>query len=384
MNVRQEIPDLTVCRAFLAAWVFTYHVDLYLNFSAWLGPCAEIVRHGYLGVDGFFILSGLILARVHPELSRRGMHPKLDSEFFGTPQPFHPRVWKFWGKRLARIYPLHFVTIILFAAVFGAGLAADVIPRDPSRFSIPALLENLALVQGWGFSSHGAWNYPSWSVSAEWAGYLLFPITWYIISFLEPVASASIVVGCMAVLGGITLAHQHNLNLAFGGGLLRFFPEFLIGLGTAKAVPRYADMLPTRYFAALAVGVLFIFASAGFDVLTVAGLWLLLFSLTAHADAERPTLIGNIRVLRWLGLLSYAFYMSFALAELLLSQIFRREGWTPASHSLVFATGMLTVTFFVAVILHVTVEVPCRRAADRWLERPASPKTPIRSKQQLS
>ena len=143
-------------------------------------------------------------------------------------------------------------------------------------------------------------------------------------------------------------------------------------------------MLPTRYFAALAVGVLFIFASAGFDVLTVAGLWLLLFSLTAHADAERPTLIGNIRVLRWLGLLSYAFYMSFALAELLLSQIFRREGWTPASHSLVFATGMLTVTFFVAVILHVTVEVPCRRAADRWLERPASPKTPIRSKQQLS
>ncbi len=384
MNVRQEIPDLTVCRAVLAAWVFTYHVDLYLNFSAWLGPCAEIIRHGYLGVDGFFILSGLILARVHPELSRRGMYPKLDRDEFGRLQPFHPRVWKFWGKRLARIYPLHFVTIILFAAVFGAGLAAGVIPRDPSRFSTPALLENLTLIQGWGFSSNGAWNYPSWSVSAEWAGYLIFPISWYIISYLEPVVSAAIITCALALLGFIEVRHLHNLNLAFAGGLLRFFPEFLIGMATARLVPKFADALPSGIFAIIALGVIFIFASAGIDVLTIMGLWLLLFSLTMQADAERPALIGHLRVLRWLGLLSYAFYMSFALAELLLSQIFRHQGWAPASHSLVFATGMLTVTFAVAAVLHVTVEVPCRRAADRWLDRPASPSTPIRSKQQLS
>ena len=57
MIMKQEITDLTIARAIFAAWVFIYHVDLYLNFSAWLGPFAGLIRHGYMGVDGFFILS---------------------------------------------------------------------------------------------------------------------------------------------------------------------------------------------------------------------------------------------------------------------------------------------------------------------------------------
>ncbi|GLR66169.1 acyltransferase [Acidocella aquatica] len=380
MNLKQEISDLTVGRALLAAWVFTYHVDLYLNFSAWLGPCAGIVRHGYLGVDGFFILSGLILARVHPELSRAGIHPQLSWESFGTLQPFHPRAWHFWGKRLARIYPLHFVTILLFAAIFGVGIAFGVTPRDPARFSFPAFLENIFLLQGWGFSSHGAWNYPSWSVSAEWAGYLLFPVLWYIISYLDPVVSVAFILSSLTALGLIDVEYMHTLNLAFGSGLMRFFPEFLAGIAAARIVPNYADFLPARVLAVLAVALILIFTSLGSDVLTVAALWLLLFSLTMQADAERPPLIGHIQWLRWLGLLSYAFYMSFALAELLLAQFFRHQGWTPASHSLFFAAGMLAITFAVAVVLHSTVEVPCRRAADRWLDTPTSPLLPIRSK----
>jgi peptidoglycan/LPS O-acetylase OafA/YrhL len=373
MNIRQEISDLTICRAVLAAWIFAYHLDGFIGFSAWLGPFSGLVRHGYLGVDGFFILSGLILARVHPELSRMGVHPRLHWEKFGTLQPFHPRAWRFWGKRLARIYPLHLVTVILFAALFGLGTASGLAPHDASRFSLPAFLENAFLLQGWGFSGHGAWNYPSWLISVEWAGYLLFPLLWYIISYLDHVVSIAFILCCLTALGLIDVEYQHTLNLVFGAGLARFFPEFLAGICAARIVPNYADFLPTRLFALIAVVLVFIFAAAGSDILTVAALWLLLFSLTMQADAERPPLVGHIRWLRWLGRLSYALYVSLALAELLLTQIFRYRDWTPASHSLLFAGGMLAVTAAIALVLHFSVELPCRRAADRWLDTPASP-----------
>ncbi|HQT46932.1 MAG: hypothetical protein B7X08_07315, partial [Acidocella sp. 20-63-7] len=114
MNPKQDITDLTVCRAFFVAWVFVYHVDLYLHFSAWLGPFAGLIRRGYLGVDGFFILSGLILARVHPEISAKVQWQGMSIK--ARPLSLTSTL-KFWGKRLARIYPVHFATLALFAII---------------------------------------------------------------------------------------------------------------------------------------------------------------------------------------------------------------------------------------------------------------------------
>lgn len=150
MNPKQELTDLTICRAVFALWVFTYHVDLYLNFSRFLGPAADLIRHGYLGVDGFFILSGLILARTHPELAGGGQR------FYAkrrTPQfqpPAGGLVWRFYGKRLARIYPVHLASIIVLAVLVCVGRLRGWEPHDPSRFDVSSLLQNLTLLQGWG------------------------------------------------------------------------------------------------------------------------------------------------------------------------------------------------------------------------------------------
>ena len=354
MDARTEITDLTVCRAFFAAWVFAYHVDLYLNFSAWLGPFAGLIRHGYLGVDGFFVLSGLILARVHPELSR------------STKGAF-----KFWGKRLARIYPVHLTTLLIFGVILLAGAAHGVAPRDPERFAVSAFLQNVFLVHGWGFASQGAWNYPSWSVSTEWAGYLLFPALWLVISYFDELVAIQIVVAGFALLGLIVTEHTHNLNLTVAEGLIRFFPEFILGMATARFVPRYAYFAPLRTIAWFGAALTLAFACAGYDLFTVLGLWLVLFAFTMQADAERLAMLGPAPVLRWLGQLSYAFYMSFAISELLVTQWFRHQSWAPASHGVAFAAAMLGITFSLAVVLHVVVELPCRRAADRWLDRPS-------------
>ena len=369
MNAKQELTDLTICRAVFAAWVFTYHVDLYLNFSRYLGPAADLIRHGYLGVDGFFILSGLILARVHPELRWDGVYDWKDRARFPRYRPPSVKtICRIWGKRLARIYPVHLATIVILAFLVGFGALHGWAPRDPSRFDGSSLLQNFLLVHGWGGSTYGTWNYPSWSVSTEWAGYLVFPVLWYLMTYYSAIVSMQILIASFAILGLVFVLHDHSLNLAFAQGLFRFFPEFLIGMASTRLVDLWADYSVIRSTGLKAGFIIGLLATAlGMDLLAVFGVWMILFAFLMQSDAGWPAILGQRPVLCWLGRRSYAFYMTFAIAELLVCQYFRHNGWTPAGHGLVFAGGMLAITAVLTLSLYTVVETPCRLLADRWL-----------------
>jgi len=45
-----------------------------------------------------------------------------------------------------------------------------------AEFSVEGWWASLLLVQAWQFPVPGVWNVPAWSISAEWAAYLLFPL----------------------------------------------------------------------------------------------------------------------------------------------------------------------------------------------------------------
>jgi peptidoglycan/LPS O-acetylase OafA/YrhL len=354
MKIDNEITDLTICRAAFAAWVFVYHVDLYAGFSGYLGPFAGLVRHGYLGVDGFFLLSGLILARVHPDMVDR---PELAKVF--------------WGKRLARIYPVHLATIVVLAVLVVTGLALGFAERNPERFTFGALVANLALVQGWGFSDFLAWNYPSWSVSTEWAGYLAFPAIWYFLGRWDVIITTPIMAIMLTTIGAVDYFSGVGLNLTYGGALLRFVPEFVAGVAACRIVPAYADELPGRVMAWIGIAGAALGAWLGSDTAVVLMLMLVIVAVTMRADAGRTPVFGTARPLLYLGRLSYAFYMSFATAELLVTQVFRHAHLDPAGQKLLFAGAMTVLSLAYAVILHVFIEVPARRAADKWLAAPA-------------
>lgn len=349
MPASREITDLTVCRALFAAWVFCYHVDLYLGLAHRMGPFAGWLGRGYLGVDGFFLLSGLILAHTHREFSP------------GAPGRFAPKAVRFLGRRLARIYPVHAATLCLLVALLLLARMHGVFPREASRFGLAPLLENIALIQGWGFADAGGWNYPSWSISTEWAGYLLFPLLWWTLCRCEAVVAGSMVLVNFFVLGLLASSHHNSLNFGFSQGLLRFFPEFLIGMGTARLLPHLAGRVPAR---GLALGGLaLIAAGAGLqhDLIAALGLWLLLTAFAVQNEAGWRPLLGRPAALLALGRLSYAFYMSFAVAELLLVNLFRQRGWAPARHPGLFGVGMVTLTLALAVALHLTVERRAKR-----------------------
>ncbi len=62
--------------------------------------------------------------------------------------------------------------------------------------------------------------------------------------------------------------------------------------------------------------------------------------------------------------------MSFGTSELVIGQIFRQLGCDPSVDKLTYLTAMTLLTFCIAIFMHVLVEKPCRRMADRWLAEP--------------
>jgi peptidoglycan/LPS O-acetylase OafA/YrhL len=347
--VRRELVDLTALRALFALWVFAYHVNLYAQFASGLGPFAGLVTHGYLGVDGFFMLSGLILSRA----DQQARHPA--------------EILRFWGKRLARLYPVHLAVILLLAAMFYGGIALGIAPREAARFSPGELARHLLLVQGWGFSHHWAWNYQSWSISTEWAGYLLFPALIAVAASMPVLLAIFFLPFCFFCLALVSMAF-HGLNLTFGDSLLRFFPEFIAGIATAKLVPELADEYPDIGIALAGLVILAGFSLTGSDAMMVAGVWMVLWGLAMQGDAEKPATIGRIRPLHWLGVISYAVYMSFSPVELLVAQACRRFALRPEAHGLLYVAAMIALTLGLGTVLHYSIELPARRGLNRWLD----------------
>ncbi|MEP6868218.1 MAG: acyltransferase [Novosphingobium sp.] len=136
--------------------VFTYHGSLLfaggqLTDPEQIAPLTWLRQWGWTFVDLFFVLSGYIFAHVY-----RG----------GAVLNGRRQIGEFAVARVARLYPLHLVMLLLVAVV-AFGRAAN----TPGAF-IANLLMLQAFIQPFGLSFNG----PSWSISIECLCYLLFAV----------------------------------------------------------------------------------------------------------------------------------------------------------------------------------------------------------------
>ncbi|MDU0356368.1 acyltransferase [Paraglaciecola aquimarina] len=153
MSQSQTILSLTSIRSFAALFVVWYHVAV--SFTAYDFTFFNLFLNGSLSVDLFFVLSGFILHHVYKDKN------------------IHKSYRKFVFTRLARIYPLHLVTLLTL--LFITLVLDDFSDRyNPEYYTGLSFFLNLLLVQNWGFIPP-SWNMVSWSISAEWFMYLLFP-----------------------------------------------------------------------------------------------------------------------------------------------------------------------------------------------------------------
>lgn len=210
-----DLRALTSLRAFLALGVVLFHYQLQWDPALGFSPILERSR---LAVDAFFILSGFILAHVYGPYVAAGT--------------FSYR--RFIVARLARLYPLH-LAVLVGVVVMVLGATAAGVRYDPSRYTMEGFFKTLFLVQAWFPTRTGFnWSGPSWSLSAEWFAYLLFPAYALFALRLRRHPWVLLVLGVVgyvladaaygALFGKVLPQAEDNM------GNLRIAPAFLIGM----------------------------------------------------------------------------------------------------------------------------------------------------------
>ncbi|MBK9737951.1 MAG: acyltransferase [Actinobacteria bacterium] len=229
MNV--FIRQLTGIRFVAAAWVLLYHLQGPLNTLGLLviPGVSDVLRVGRLGVDLFFALSGFILT--HTYLRRLG--PSLRAK----------GALDFWWLRLARIYPVHLVMIVVAGlAVFAqAKVTGDALDRD--WLNPLDLARNLLLVQEWGPEPQRGWNFVAWSLSMEWLAYLIFPLLALLLWWLHRKAPTVVLVAAWVlaltplVVYGLSKTDPYYTD--HWGSTYRILTEFTTGAITYLIVCRF-------------------------------------------------------------------------------------------------------------------------------------------------
>lgn len=375
-TARAEIGQLTGVRFVAALWVLLHHasflpVDVY---GPWLAPVAPVVAAGPLGVDLFFVLSGLVLARSYLE------------RWAGRPRA--REVGAFVRARLARIWPLY----ALVVGVFGLWCLArarwgtdGVVTWQAAQPDLGpwGWLAQLTMTQLWTSSTVDGVSFvlPTWSVSAEWAAYLAFPLLavalwwlrrlpWPVLGVLATaVAAVPAAVGVLAPVGpdGAVFPWGVRVGGGFIGGVLTWLAARrvpatpttvrwahrvgLVALAEILLVVLWAAAPPPS--AALAAPERLLFAVPFFPVLL--GALVLADGGPARWLASAP--------MRWGGRLSYALYLvHFPMIEVTWVAMTRFDVLAPGSSgAALLVPHVLVAAVLLAHVLHRWVELPARR-----------------------
>ena len=254
---------------------------------------------GYLAVDLFFMMSGLVISHSYEARFRAGM---------GT--------FDFMRARLIRLYPLYLLGTLLGIVVTLASLHGRNIQHwDPSSLLQAALLALFLLpnISGRPVNEMFPLNIPCWSLFFEILVNLLFVIFW------PWLTSRRLLVICLLTGGAVGLAAAHGGSLdqgstaaSFAVGLARTVFGFSVGVLLARRI-RQAPRNETNlgFLALVAVVVMAIIGwpegqwRAIWDALCVLAVFPLVVYWGTLVDPG-PRLQ---RIATFLGVTSYAIYV---------------------------------------------------------------------------
>ena len=334
-------------------------------FEAYSGgsPHKQIINHGYLAVDFFFLLSGFVIAYAY------------DDRWAGMGQ------WDFYKRRLVRLQPM-----IVMGGLIGAALVGF------QHFSIFPKLEAVTVwqivgvmllgflmipmtpsteIRGWG--EIYPLNGPAWSLFYEYLANILYAVG------VRKLSNRAL--GVVVGLSALALVHL----LVFGprgdviGGWALDANGIRIGL-TRVLFPFFAGVLLMRLGKRIRVGnafgvcsVLLIVALAlprfgGTERLWVNGLYealcvIVLFPLIVAIGAGEKSVDGvSVRTARFFGDLSYPLYITHY------PLIYIYTGWVvdkkvPAAQGALVGAGVFVAAVTIAYVCLKLYDEPARR----WL-----------------
>lgn len=303
----RNIPALTGVRGYAALWVVLMHYTWGAGMKG-DGLFMHALLYGFSGVIVFLVLSGFVMAHVYPEFRKSVNLAPYGAYFY---------------KRIARIYPLHLVTLFAFLALMKAGYPIETPNETAYTFGL-----NLLLIQAWGFVNQFSWNALSWTISVEMFAYIWFPFAALVMFKLPRFFAAAVMAGTVWLL--IEMPHVRLLRaagidvngivLAHGNFLIQFSSVFIVGVALYRVIEGI-DKLPKAVSDGLVIAGIAVFAYACtvpfHSWIMTCGALLLIAGLLCDKGLGR-LLFGN-RVSVFLGEISYSLYLTHFLLNVVLS-----------------------------------------------------------------
>lgn len=365
-----RLPGLDALRG-IAALV----IAVFWHYSALTGnrrehpvaaPDSLLVIDGYLAVDLFFLLSGMVIAHVYWAVVRSRQLG------FST----------FLQRRVARLWPLHVLTLNCAAVLFYAHRASFGESLSPCRFGLYDYLLNLVFAQSSWWSSGCSFNAPSWTLSIE----MFLYVTFFACAFVWRQHTRWLLVIAGYGLWMVWSSPQNwGLGANYGRGLFAFYlgvaalPAFRVFCAWIAATDRARQLAVVAGLAAAAMASLYVrryvvgiepgnyvlldfdrmFVRVMYYDLVVFPLLILLFGSVAACSRETVVsrFLGNISYSSYLLHIPMIFLLKFVFAGLGLSLVL----FTTTSGWLMFVAALLVVSG----LSFYAFETPSRR----WIQQ---------------
>lgn len=346
---RPELRALTGLRGVAAAVVAIAHFRPPLPYSAELFFMWENAA-----VDLFFCLSGFTLSYVY----RRE-----DFQFSS-----------YLLARIARIYPLYFITLIL---VGGAYIWPTVVNPTtyPAAMAISDSLRQVLLLNSWPAIGSGVhWNFPAWSISVEWLCYLLlFPV----LLLKKPPRSENFKLICFIGLSAVSYALFMNYfderiinaeiyaaksQWSYLVNVIRGVVGFTAGWIAFSSFEEKDDLyrLCTRFSTEIWLGFLTVLV-LWYVVGVPSQMLVFLFPFVVLAATDPTSTMSRVLgsgTLHFLGVISYSIYLThFIIVIGFIVAFSAPDTWSMSTYALLVGT-----TFVISTGTYFVIERPARNA----------------------
>ena len=375
---RYEILD--GLRGVAAVIVVIFHL-----FEAYAhGQATQIVNHGYLAVDFFFLLSGFVIGYAYDDRWDR------------------MTVWGFFKRRLVRLQPMVIMGTVIGACLYGFGQGEGF----PKIGNIPGYQLLLAFVMGClmipcgpkmdirGWGETNSFNGPNWSLTWEYLANILYAI------FLRKLPKAGLAILSAAaafctldlcldwnVFGLLTPGHSARAYTVIGGwsltpeqlyvGATRLFYPFLIGLLISR-IGKFINVKGGFFWCSLILAALLAMPCPGggniLNGIYNAACILILFPIVVMMGAG-STIKGerSAKICTFLGEISYPLYITHY------PLIYMQTNWAwshpdaPLYLHITVAAGVFVFSIGMAYAALKLYDIPVRNwLTENWLKKKSS------------
>lgn len=285
-----------------------------------------ILWRSHYGVDLFFMLSGFLIFRI---VVRHNFN-----------------YWHFMKNRVLRIYPAFLLSLLVYIAVVSVYLG-----WIPLTWEL--VLKNLLFFNGIPGNHTPAYNHVSWSLFYEFSFYLVFPIILFLLRGPEKLKLILLIAFALIVFSFLRNNFMRYTMFLVGALLAAYKDEEL-----KKAATSIPDIVVLGVYLCSTVAFSYIHKFTQFiPFFAITSAFLFVNTVYGQGFLNK---VFSIKPFRYLGNISYSFYLMHPLAIMIVMQFLVRPNQWSASiiNQVLFLLTTLVLSWLLATGLFLIAEKP--------------------------